>query len=597
MGGQLSVDDMPRPKRAQPEAPAEPKVDLSAASALDPRTILSVLASVRELPYIWDLTSDRILWPPYAARLLGVEDCSHLATSAALSFLMDPEHAQKRAEIVRAERRRNQTGVVPYAVQFRLFPKGRNSGKSVWIEDRGCCYSDANGKRVRACGLFKVGSDRYQLESRLAFLRDYDELTGQMNRARLTEAVERELVRVHPGKQSAVFLMVAVNNLTSINEAFGFEAGDEVIASVGRRLKAHLRLPDVIGRYSSNKFGIILSDCGNEQMAIAADRLRSAVRESVVQTSLGPVTASVSIGGVLLPTHAQTVGQVVGRSLEALETAKTHMNDVFVAYEPSPKRESARQRNCGVADAIVSALNERRLLLALQPIVSTADLEPKIYECLLRLRQPDGKVLSAGAFIPVAEQLGLAGLIDHRVAELAVRMLRSWPDLNLSMNVSSLTATDSDWLSHLRALTGAKRDLADRLTIEITETAAIRDIEESKKFVHGLKDLGCRVAIDDFGAGHSSFRNLKMLGVDMLKIDGSFTKQIEQCEDDRVFVRTLVKLSEHFGMKTVSEWVSDANSARIVQQLGVDYMQGFYFGEPQLAEDTTPYRPAKRQSR
>jgi EAL domain-containing protein (putative c-di-GMP-specific phosphodiesterase class I) len=208
------------------------------------------------------------------------------------------------------------------------------------------------------------------------------------------------------------------------------------------------------------------------------------------------------------------------------------------------------------------------------------------------MKRPDGSIACAAEFIQVAEQFGLAKLIDHRVLELAIELLRATPGIKLALNVSAATAGDPQWLASLEAFTGKDRTLSGRLTIEITETAAISDVAETAKFVSALKALGCRVALDDFGAGYSSFRNLRQLGVDMVKIDGSFIQNLCTQHEDELFVRTLVELATKFGVITVGEWVGDEATARLLEKAGVGYMQGYFFGKPELVKDAVAARPA-----
>jgi EAL domain-containing protein (putative c-di-GMP-specific phosphodiesterase class I) len=243
-------------------------------------------------------------------------------------------------------------------------------------------------------------------------------------------------------------------------------------------------------------------------------------------------------------------------------------------------RETARQRNISIADEVISALDDDRMALALQAIVSSRTHEPALFECLLRMAKADGTIVSAGEFIAVAEQLGLSRLIDRRALELAVGLLRERESIHLSLNVSALTAGDHDWIVALHRLTGGARGLTERLTIEITETAAIHDLDHSIAFVDNLKELGCRVAIDDFGAGYTSFKNLKLLAVDMVKIDGAFVRNLAADASDRAFIKTMVDLAKTLGMETVAEWVSDAATAEILAGLGIDYLQGYHFGKP-----------------
>ncbi|HCL61711.1 MAG TPA: GGDEF-domain containing protein, partial [Rhizobiales bacterium] len=171
-----------------------------------------------------------------------------------------------------------------------------------------------------------------------------------------------------------------------------------------------------------------------------------------------------------------------------------------------------------------------------------------------------------------------------RVLELAVDLLRSSPTIKLALNVSAVTATDAQWLACLEAFSGKDPTLTRRLTVEITETSAISDLEETVKFVSALKALGCRVALDDFGAGYTSFRSLRLLGVDMVKIDGSFIQNLGIQAEDELFVRTLIDLAKSFGITTVGEWVGDEKTARLLENAGVAYMQGYFFGAPELAK-------------
>lgn len=385
-----------------------------------------------------------------------------------------------------------------------------------------------------------------------------------------------------PGRRQGAFLMAAIGNLSLINETMGFQAGDEVIAVFGERLQACLRERDCLAHYGSNKFGIFLADCEPDQVDFVAGRMIRAVRESAIETGAGAVSITIRLGGILLPHQARSMQDVFSGALDALDKARSKRGDSFVLYESSRGRGEERKRSIMIVDEVVRALNERRMLLALQPIVRAGTRQTAFYECLLRMRMPDGTYVSAAEFMATAEKFGLARLIDHRVVELAVGLLKSAPGLTLSMNVSGETSIDPDWLALLRGLSQGDRSLTSRMMVEITETAAITDIEESAQFVRTLKEIGCQIAIDDFGAGYSSFRNLRALDAGMVKIDGSFVRNMARDKDDRFLVKTLVDLARNFGMKTVAEWVGDEETAKLLEAAGVDFMQGFYFGKPQL---------------
>jgi diguanylate cyclase (GGDEF)-like protein len=553
--------------------PVEPEFDL-----------VGIQSTVAETAYIWDLTTDTVEWESNAAAVLGVRRIDAVATGAAFQFLMAPEHAGRRTQIL------SQPGgaggkPVTYRTQYRFIPGGKRSDQSVWLEDHGCWWADATGRATRARGVIRVINEQQREEQRLLHLSDHDELTGQLNRIRLTEALETTIVQSGRTHQPCAFLMVAVNNLSVINETFGFDIGDEVVAAVARVIKSKLRGGDSIGRYSSNKFGLILNDCGPGSMRIAAERFMKAVRDTSIRTSACQLSATISIGGVQVPEQAASVALATSCALQALGKARDKRHDSFHAYEPSPHRDSARKRNVAIADDVISALDEHRMLLALQPIVTTTTRQANLHECLLRMQMPDGRIVAAGEFIEVAEQLGMSRLIDRRVLELAVELAKKHADLRLSINVSSLTSSDHEWLVLLHRLTGGQRAITSRLTIEITETTVIDNLDQTINFVDTLKELGCRVAIDDFGAGYTSFKNLKHLAVDMVKIDGGFVKNLSSDKADLIFVRTMASLAKSFGMETVAEWVGDDETARLCNDAGIDHLQGFLFGKPFLARD------------
>ena len=205
------------------------------------------------------------------------------------------------------------------------------------------------------------------------------------------------------------------------------------------------------------------------------------------------------------------------------------------------------------------------------------------------MEQDDGQVLLAPDIVPVAEKLGLIRLVDHRVLELVVAELAASPNVQLSLNISPDTTMDPDWWASIESLMRAHPGVAERLIVEITETVAIQDIDDVRGFVTRLKNFGSRIAIDDFGAGYTSFRNLRKLGVDIVKIDGAFVQNIARSADDRAFVQTLIDLARRLGIKTVAEWVQDEESAVMLRDWGCDYIQGRLIG---LASSQRPWAVA-----
>ena len=190
------------------------------------------------------------------------------------------------------------------------------------------------------------------------------------------------------------------------------------------------------------------------------------------------------------------------------------------------------------------------------------------------------------------ERRGLVRLFDHRVVELAAEMLTADPSLTLSVNVSPRSLADPEWADAFLACTGSAADVASRMIVEITETATIDDPARIAKLLGQLKERGARIAIDDFGAGHTSLRHLRAFPIDILKIDGAFTQNLRRSTDDRFYIRTLIDLARHLGVETVAEWVDDELQATMLGDWGVTYLQGHLVGKAELWP--TPAMPLRR---
>ncbi len=227
-----------------------------------------------------------------------------------------------------------------------------------------------------------------------------------------------------------------------------------------------------------------------------------------------------------------------------------------------------------------AALRQDRLLFAFQPVVCATTGKIDYHECLLRVRDERGEIAGGAGFITTVEHLGLIGLVDRFVLERTIEELGTHPEVRLGFNVSGLTAGDRPWLRSLISRLRNHPDLGRRLVIEITETAALYDVEETARFVDALRHAGCRVALDDFGAGHTSLRHLQSLAVDTVKIDGSFVRNLADSPENQVFLRHLVGLTKSFGLATVAECVESAADAALLRAEGIDYLQGFFFGAP-----------------
>ncbi|MPZ59221.1 MAG: EAL domain-containing protein [Rhizobiales bacterium] len=548
---------------------------------LDP---VQILASVGEVPYQWRIDNDELLWGANAPDVLKI-DPDVIGSGSAYAALVDDKSAETRFAAVMRSGRRDEGAGVPYIIQYCLHPDAGTAGE-VWVEDTGRWFAGAAGRPARAHGVVRVINDRHQHEQRLDYLSRFDALTGEFNRWHLLQVLAETRDEATRLRTSCGFLLAAIDNLDHLNESYGFNIADEVIAATAKRIRGKLRAGDCVGRFSGNRFGVVLKNCGPDDLRIAADRLIAGVRDEMVQTTAGLVAASVTVGGVVAPRHARTTDDILARAQEAMGRAKAKRRGSFQAYRPSVEREAQRRENVRATDEIVAALNDRRISLVFEPVARTVTRDTAFYECLMRVQRPDGSLLPAQDVVPAAERLGLVRLLDHRVLELVVNELIAAPELRASINVSPRSTTDPDWWTGLDAHLRARPGVAERLIVEITETAAIHDIDETRGFVTRVKDLGCRIAIDDFGAGYTSFRNLRKLGVDIVKVDGAFVQSILRSTDDRAFVQTLIDLARRLGLATVAEWVQDEEAAAVLAGWGCDYLQGALIG---LASTERPW--------
>jgi diguanylate cyclase (GGDEF)-like protein len=540
-----------------------------------------ILASVGAAVYRWDIVTDALSWSDNIGDILKCAGPAAVGTGRLYARLLDPDNIQTRFDAVMHSAARDDGTGVPYQIEYcvRLDPE---HGTKTWIEDTGRWFAGSDGTPAYAHGVIRVVDERHAREERLAYLSRYDSLTGEMNRWRLTETLAEALEEAIRFRSSCGFLLIAIDNLARINDAYGFDVADEVIAVVGKRIRTRMRGGDSLGRFSGNKFGLVLRNCSPEDMAAAADRLLAEVRDEVVETSTARVAVTATIGGVAAPRHARTVHEVLTRAQESLDAAKAKRRGSFSAYRPSVEQDAVRRENVRATDEIVAALNERRIILAFEPVVEAISRRPEFYECLMRVRRADGSVLAAGDVIPTAERLGLVRLIDFRVVELVVAELLAAPHLKVSLNVSPGSTLDPDWWGSFAAQMRHHPGVAERIAIEITEMAAFQHVDDAIGFVTRAKDLGCVVAIDDFGAGNTSFRNLRRLGVDVVKIDGSFVQNLARSADDRLFVRTMIELAKGLGIAMVAEWVQDEETAAILTEWGCDYLQGELIGRASL---------------
>jgi diguanylate cyclase (GGDEF)-like protein len=592
----LSEQSAPTPfsfdfSAADVSLPATPPAETGEVEGLE--RLKKVVEASGAAAYHWIIDSDEIVWSANVEDVLGIE-AQRISAGRSYAAFLDAENFTTRYDTVMRSGHQDDGSGVAFEIEYQFRPEGRGSAAGVWLEDHGKWYAGPDGRPREVFGTVRRIDARYQRDQHLSFLGNCDPLTGMMNRGRMAEALGEAMTVAGRDSAECAFVIAAINNLSVVNEAYGFEVADEVIVNVGRRLRQVVRTGDAIARYSGSKFGIILNNCTEEDLHTAAERFLGVARESVIETERGPVWALLSIGGLVLPQNAQDANTAMARAEEALTEARRLPSDGYVVYKPSAHRTSRRRLNAHSATEIVRCLREDRFRLAFQPVVAATDGAAVFHEALLRMTDTAGEVIAAAHLIPVAEKLGLVRLIDRAVVQMCVATLNTYPDARLSINISGTTATDPRWYPQITEILSSNRSLTGRLIVEITETVALSDLQETRKFVEQLRELGCGVAIDDFGAGFTSFRNLRSLPVDILKLDGTFCHRLAENQDNQYFVRSLIDMAHKFDLRTVVEWVESEEDASLLRSWNADFMQGNLFGEANL---TPPWQPSREAAR
>lgn len=562
-----------------------------ASAASEPVGLASFGEDLGEATYSWNIETDAMTWTGEAAPVFGLLEMNSLRTGTAFATLLDQASPTSRhAEIFENEGHDPGTGVA-FSARYLVNPA---PGVRFWVEDAGRWFANEAGRPRLVHGVCRRVLAPTSQELAIASRRQFDPATGALTRADFCNALAQAIDDNAKDTRGLVVMLVSIDDLAQFNRQYGYHVGDEVIAAVARRLRGLIRRKDILGRYATNKIGLVLAPSLAEHMDYVANRLASGIRATPIETSAGPLSASVHIGGVAVPLEAKSAIEALHACEEALTIATERLDTPFVAFSTDPEKRVQRSENLNQTDMVLSALNDRRIRLAFQPIVASGTGQVAMYESLVRMVSPEGEILGAGHIVPVAEKLGFLHLIDHRVCELAIDALRQNPEITLTVNVGADTALHPDWLAAFQANLSQDPSVARRLIVEITETSLIEDIGAARHLIESIKATGARVAIDDFGAGHTSFRNMRLLPIDVLKIDGTFIKNLARSADDRFFVQTLLQLARHLKIETVAEWVQDEETAHLLTSWRVEYLQGDFLGTAQDKMPTAGELPTRK---
>ncbi|HEV2769938.1 MAG TPA: EAL domain-containing protein [Solirubrobacteraceae bacterium] len=431
-------------------------------------------------------------------------------------------------------------------------------------------------------------TDRKLYEAELEHLVSHEPLTGLLNRRRFEEELAAEIARARRYGTPAALLALDLDNFKFVNDSLGHQAGDRLIVAVAELLRRLLRRSDVLARLGGDEFAILLPRAGEPQAREVAHALQEALRAEAGQGLPRRVTAS--IGVALLAPYAQASAEDVLMAADiAMYDAKEGGRDRVAFYDPLRRRHTHMEARLNRAEQVRRALDEERLVTHAQPVLSlTGDPRPR-HELLVRLRTEDGSLLPPVEFLAVAERFGLIQEVDRWVARQAIGLLaahqRAGHALCLEVNLSARSLSDLELVGHIErevARTGAD---PRGLVFEITETAAIDNLERAQLFARRLAALGCELALDDFGAGFASFASLKHLNFDYVKIDGQFIRDLVHDETNQLVVRSVAQLARELGKRTIAEFVGDEATLVMLREQGIDYAQGFFIGRPVALED------------
>jgi diguanylate cyclase (GGDEF)-like protein len=380
-------------------------------------------------------------------------------------------------------------------------------------------------------------------------------------------------------------MVLDLDSFKYINDSHGHAVGDVVLQSVARLLMQHLRATDVIARLGGDEFAILLRDVPAARAVGLARELADAIRDSRFPVQDHPtLRLSVSIGVTTFGSadHLTPAELLVNADIAMYDAKATGRDRVSLAA-PDVAQAEAKTRQT-LLQHIREALEHDSLELHAQPIINLASGKVTQYELLVRMRSPSGELIPPDAFIEIAERSGIIRDIDLWVVRSACRVIgeqhRQGRVSRMEVNVSGVSISDPEFRELIKPELAALGELGSQLVFELTETAAVTNLANANAFAEAITPYGCTLALDDFGVGFGSFYYLKHLPCRYLKIDGEFIRTLATSPTDQVFVRTMVELARGLGKATIAEFVEDAETLRLITELGVDFAQGYFVGRP-----------------
>jgi diguanylate cyclase len=411
-----------------------------------------------------------------------------------------------------------------------------------------------------------------------------DSLTGLPTQEPLAQALHAAAKAAQQGRPS-VLLYLDLHRFAVVNDTLGRHAGDQALAAVARLIAANVRHEDFVARTGGDEFAILSGGLDSREALDLAERLRAVIGELRFGEGDRIVDLALSIG-VALVDRGVRGEDVLSQATLACDRARARGRDKIEVFDRAETRRTHRSEDGRWGVRLKDALREDRFVLLFQPIVEIATGRINHHEALLRLRDEDGRLISAGEFVPAAERLGLVGEIDRWViraaAERVAEERRRGNQIACAINLSGLSVQDDDILGGVKRTLAQCGVQAESISFEITETAAMTNLAQAAEFIERLREMGCEVALDDFGSGFSSFTYLRSLNVDVIKIDGAFIRDLARDPLSQAMVLSINQVAHSIGTRTVGEAVEDGRIFQELARLGTDLAQGHHLGPPTI---------------
>lgn len=452
-------------------------------------------------------------------------------------------------------------------------------------------YSD--GTAVLSVGLDVT--ERVRAETRMRWLANHDPLTLLVNRHRFIEDITHTYDEVNRTGGSAALLVFDLDHFKELNDTCGHAAGDALLRLIADELRARARTSDITARLGGDEFAMLMPQTDSYGAETFAKQLNERLSGTPFVYDGKRYRVGASIGIAFLPQHGANVHELLANADIAMYEAKRAGRSCARIFAYEKNRLHVLTQNVYWKDVLIQAMADQRLIFHFQPMVDAIRGKAMYYEALLRLQMADGRIAMPAEFLPSAERSGLNYDIDCYVVKAALTELLRYPELCLSVNLSTSALRDSGWTDLLARAVHEQGLAPGRLIFEITETDAIADMEKARTITDEVISLGFRFAVDNFGSGYSSLYYLKHLPVDYVKIDRSLIKEIVADKGTRDFVRAIITMIHAYGKKVVGEGVEDELTLDLLREMGVELAQGFYIGHPQedckAGSDSTVFWP------